>query len=151
LLSHHIIPNFVTDDERSYFLSLADSENFVNHKSTITGKSSALHFLPVYFRGLERISIMKMMPNAVQDWHIDGVNLKRHSVIIHPLSDNYAPLMTVNGEVNTTAIINTQVEHAVFNNDSIRINLQIPIDLPFEILMKNKKHTYWNMIEGLYI
>lgn len=150
MLSHHIIPDFITQEEREYFLSLIDSEGYVNHKSTITGKSSSLHFLPVEFRGMERISIMKMLPHAEQPWHTDGVNLRRHSVIIHPLTDNYAPLLTKNGEVTSTAIVNTQEEHAVFNNKHVRVNLQIPIDLPFEELMNNKEHQYWDMIESLY-
>lgn len=147
--SYYEIPNFLTQEERIYFLSLIDTE-FINHKSTKTGKASPLNFLPVEFRGIDRVLLMKMLPNVEQSWHTDGANLKRHSVIIHPITDNYAPLCTREGNTTLTAIVNTQVEHAVFNNDYTRLNLQIPIDLPFEELIENKDNDYWKMIEGLY-
>lgn len=150
MLSHHIIPDFITNEEREYFLSLIDSEDFINHRSTRTGLPSPLNFLPIQFRGLERAFLMKMNPNAEQPWHVDGVNLRRHSVIIHPITENYAPLVTLDGEVTETAIVNTQVEHAVFNNDCVRMNLQIPIDMPFEDLINDRTDENWKLIEGLY-
>lgn len=150
MLSYHIIPDFLTLQEHEYFLSLIDSDDFINHKSTRTGLSSPLNFLPIEFRGIDRVLLMKMNPNAEQPWHVDGENLKRNSVIIHPVTKNYAPLVTKEGKVTQTAIVNTQVEHAVFNNENTRLNLQIPIDMPFEELLKNKDNKHWKLIEGLY-
>lgn len=147
--SYYEIDNFITAAERSYFLSLMDRK-FINHKSTRTGIKSSLNYFPIEFRGINRVSIMKMYPNTEQSWHTDGVNLKRNSLIIHPITDNYAPFSTRHGTTSSTVIVNTQEEHAVFNNEYTRLNLQIPIDLPFEELINNKDNAYWKIIKGLY-
>ena len=91
-----------------------------------------------------------MNPNAKQDWHTDGILLKRNSVIIHPISSNYAHCLTKDGNFNKTAILNTQKEHAVFNNSEIRLNLQIPLDVNFDYLVKNKNCSHWKFIDSLY-
>lgn len=74
---------------------------------------------------------MKMDPNTIQDWHTDGVNLKRSTVIIHPLTDNYSPFKSKQGESIQPIIANTQEDHAVFNNNNVRMNLQIPFDVDY--------------------
>ena len=148
--SYYQLPDFLTDIEKEHFLSLIDSPDFINHKSTNTGIASPLNFLPVEFRGIDRVLLMKMYPNAVQDWHTDGVGLRRHSVIIHPLTKDYACAQTNDGEINGTAILNTQAKHAVFNNNTTRMNLQIPIDESFENLIQNKDSKHWKIIERLY-
>jgi hypothetical protein len=143
------IDDFVTVEEREYFFSLLDSDKFVQHRSTKSNKLSPLNFLPVKFRNFDRAWIMKMYPNAVQEMHTDGKNLKRNVLIIHPLSENYAPLVTQDGEVSFTAIINTQENHAVYNNDNIRINLQIPFPYNFEDI-QDKSHEFWDIVKELY-
>ena len=153
LTSYKIIPPFLSAIEIDFFKAQAEekSAEFINHKSTKTGEPSPLNFLPIEFRGIERVCIMKMLPHSEMPWHTDGTNLKRNTLIIHPLSDDYAPLVTKQGEVTTTALVNTQEEHAVFNNtDSSRLNLQIPLDIDFEELVANKKHKAWEFIERLY-
>jgi hypothetical protein len=143
------IKNFITEDERSYLLSLTESPDFVQHRSTKSGELSPLNFLPIKFRKFERAWIMKMLPYAVQEMHTDGENLGRNVLIIHPLSNNYAPVITQNGKVNTTAIINTQSYHAVENNEEIRVNLQIPFPYNFEDI-QDRSHDFWQIVEELY-
>jgi hypothetical protein len=144
-----LLDNFVTHEEKVHLLSLVDSEDFIQHKSTKSGKVSPLNFLPIRFRNFERAWIMKMYPGAVQEMHTDGENLGRNVLIIHPLTDNYAPIVTQNGEVTTTAIINTQEYHAVYNNDNVRVNLQIPFPYNFEDI-QDKSHEFWDTIKELY-
>lgn len=144
-----LIDNFVTHEEKNHLLSLVDSEDFIQHKSTKSGKVSPLNFLPIKFRNFERAWIMKMYPRAVQEMHTDGENLGRNVLIIHPLTDNYAPIVTQNGEVTTTAIVNTQEYHAVYNNDNVRVNLQIPFAYNFEDI-QDKSHEFWNIVKELY-
>lgn len=147
------LPNFVTEIERKNLLSKMNDTNFINHKSTKTGRYSPLNFLFINYRGIEKytkVAIMKMLPNAIQDWHRDGKHLKRCSVLIHPLSHNYAPIHTVDGPVCSTGIFNTQSPHAVFNNTSHRLNLQIYIDANFDNLMEDKNSKWWELIWSLY-
>lgn len=143
--SFKIINDFLTYEEVRTYLEMIDDPNFVNHRSTITGEPSPLNFLPVEFRGIERVLLMKMEPHAVQDWHTDGKNLGRNCVIIHPLTDNYAHAETEDGIIEGTAILNTQKRHAVFNNESIRMNLQIPLNVNFDQLYECD-----DLIRGLY-
>lgn len=84
--SYFKIANFVTTEERECLLSLRESDDFIQHKSTKSGKLSPLNFLPIKFRNFERAWIMKMIPHAEQEMHTDGENLGRNVLIIHPLS-----------------------------------------------------------------
>ena len=131
---YKLIDDFITEEERAYLLSLANADDFVQHKSTVSDELSPLMFKPVKFRNFPRASIMKMLPKTIQGMHVDGSNLRRNTLIIHPLTDNYAPIITQAGEVHQTAIINTQEPHAVFNNDNVRVNLQLPFDVDFKDL-----------------
>ena len=143
------IDDFVTEDERTYLLSLVESSNFVQHFSTKSGKLSPLNFLPIKFRNFDKAWVMKMYPNAEQEMHTDGENLGRNVLIIHPLSNNYAPVVTQHGEVNTTVVINTQEYHAVYNNNNVRVNLQIPFPYNFEDI-QDQSHEFWNIVKELY-
>lgn len=143
------IEDFVTKDEKDHLLSLTDSDEFITHRSTKTNKVSSLNFLPIKFRNFERAWIMKMYPNAVQEMHTDGKDLGRNVLIIHPLSNNYAPLVTQAGEVTFTAIVNTQEYHAVYNNDNLRVNLQIPFPYSFDEI-QDRNHEFWNIVKELY-
>ena len=73
-----------------------------------------------------RCGLLKIKPNEIQDWHTDKVG--RNTVLIYPLTDNYAPCQTIDGEVDTPMFLNTQSKHAVYNNDNIRLNFQVPFD-----------------------
>lgn len=147
--SYFKIADFVTTEEREYLLSLRESVDFIQHKSTKSGKLSPLNFLPIKFRNFERAWIMKMLPHAEQEMHTDGENLGRNVLTIHPLTDNYAPIVTQDGSVTTTAIVNTQSYHAVYNNESTRINLQIPFPYSWSDI-QDKEHEFWDQIKGLY-
>ena len=147
--SYILIDDFVSESEKSYLLSLVDSDDFIKHKSTKSAKETSLNFLPITFRNFTRAWIMKMYPNAVQEMHTDGSHLGRNVLLIHPLSENYSPIVTQNGKVTQTAIINTQSYHAVYNNNNLRVNLQIAFPYDFEDI-KDKSHNFWNEIQGLY-
>jgi hypothetical protein len=143
------LKDFVTPEEKSHLLSLAESGEFYVHRSTVSNKISPLNFLSVNFRNFERAWVMKMYPNTKQEMHTDGITLDRNVLIIQPLTDNYAPLITQAGEINFTAVVNTQELHAVYNNNYTRINLQIPFSYTFNEI-QDKKHEFWNIVEGLY-
>lgn len=113
---------FLTQDEKNAYLRISQNDDWINHSSTVTRKKSVLHFMPCKYKDFERVALMKMEPNAIQDWHTDG---NRTTVLIYPLSDNYAPGETRNGKYHGPALVDVTKEHAVFNNDHTRINLQI--------------------------
>lgn len=141
------IKPFLTDDEINEYLSMLDADDWHRHKSTKSGRESPLQFKAVKFRDIEtnffkpedveNAMIMKMEPNEEMWWHTDGVG-KRQTTIIHPIhpSTDYAPFETRDGDKHykcgNPIIANTLAEHAVFNNDNIRLNLQIPFNITFE-------------------
>ena len=116
------LPKFLTREEIVHYLDIAQDGNWHSHKSTVTGKMSELHFLETSYRSYDRVSLMKMKPCAVQDWHVDGT---RSAVIIHPLTENYASGQTEFGEYDGPVILDVSRRHAVFNNEYTRICLQI--------------------------
>jgi len=124
------IAPFVTEQEKQYFLSRINETDWHQHKSTVSGRLSPLQFKRISYRGVEA-ALMKMDPNTTQDWHTDGVNLKRSTVILHPLTEDYAPFMSEVGQSSRPIIANTQAKHAVFNNSNSRMNLQIPFDIDY--------------------
>jgi len=113
---------FLTTNEKNIYLKMAKNDNWINHQSTVTDKKSTLHFMPCKYKDFERVALMKMEPNAIQDWHTDG---NRTTVLIYPLSDNYVPGETRGGKYHGPALIDVTKEHAVFNNNHLRINFQI--------------------------
>lgn len=113
---------FLTKKEKSDFLKLAEQDNWINHKSTISGEYSPLYFMPCKYKNFERVTLMKMYPKVTQDWHTDG---NRKTVLIYPLSENYANGSVRAGEYVGPVLLDVTKEHAVFNNEYTRINLQI--------------------------
>ena len=93
--------------------------------STRTGTPSNLYFSPTSYKSFDRVALMKMKPHAIQDWHVDG---SRSSVIIHPLTDNYACGLTESGPYDGVVLLDVKRRHAVFNNEYTRIGLQIMFD-----------------------
>ena len=116
------VPQFLSQSEIEEYLRQSDSQEWYNHKSTVSGRESSLHFLPTTYKSYSRVALMKMEPHAVQDWHVDGT---RSCVVIHPLSENYARGMTDHGEYEGPVLLDVKRRHAVFNNEYTRICLQI--------------------------
>ena len=119
------LPWFLTREEVVHFLNIAQDGEWMNHKSTVSGRASSLYFIRTSYKNYDRVALMKMNPNAIQDWHTDGT---RSTVIIHPLTDNYASGMTRSGYYHGPVILDVTREHAVFNNEHTRICLQIGFD-----------------------
>lgn len=142
------IESFVTDEERRYFLSRIDESNWYQHKSTVSGRLSPLQIKRVTFRGVDA-ALLKMDPDTTQDFHTDGVNLKRSTVIIHPLTDNYAPFTSKQGQSSKPIIANTQASHAVFNNNNTRLNLQIAFDVDYNDAIEDNS-IVWNLLNRFY-
>ena len=132
-MGYRKLNEFLSIEEKQKFLRQAEFGEWINHKSTVTGKPSSLYFLPVKYKNYERVSLMKMEPNAVQDWHVDG---SRKCVLIYPLTDNYAKGYTRNYDLiesyEGVVLLDVTKEHAVFNNEHTRINLQISFNEPME-------------------
>lgn len=133
-LKHYELPYFLDLDVKNRLLdigmSLKDDEWTV-HRSTKTGMPSVLNFydLNMTFHG-RNCYLLMIRPNAIQDWHTDGG--KRNTALIYPLSDNYAPCKFENYETDKPMFLNTQVRHAVHNNDNKRINLNISFEEDIE-------------------
>lgn len=142
------IESFVTDQERQYFLSRISESDWYQHKSTVSGRLSPLQIKRVTFRGVDA-ALLKMDPDTTQDFHTDGVNLKRSTVIIHPLTDNYAPFISEQGQSSKPIIANTQASHAVFNNNNTRLNLQIAFDVDYNDAIEDNS-IVWNLLNRFY-
>lgn len=149
------IEPFVTDEERQYLLSRIDEENWFQHKSTVSGLLSPLQLKSIEYRGVSA-TLLKMDPNTTQDFHTDGVVLKRNTVIIHPLTDNYAPFSIE--QISPTQLLdqsakpiiaNTQARHAVFNNNNTRLNLQIPFNVDYNDSIQDNSEV-WNLLNRFY-
>lgn len=78
----------------------------------------------------DNISIIKIQPNLLVDWHIDAPNFKRNTVIIFPLCpkiEDYAACETKQGLITPSECyaFNTTVMHKVQNNQYVRLSLQL--------------------------
>lgn len=139
-LSYRKLNEFLTKEEKQFYLNLSKSEGWINHKSTKTGISSVLYFLPCKYKNYDRVALMKMKPNAIQEWHVDG---NRKCVIIYPLSDNYANgVVKGNNLVESyegVVLLDVTKDHAVFNNNHTRINLQISFDKDIDEVWRSLK------------
>lgn len=143
------IDPFLTKEEIEYFKSFAEQDGWQGHKSTVSGRSTGLQYRGVQFRG-KLTMLSKLDPNVKLDWHTDGINLGRHTTLLHPVTDDYAPFMCEDGQTTKPALVNTQARHAVFNNNNIRLNLQIPFSVDFEEVKADSDHWVWKEIEKLY-
>jgi hypothetical protein len=88
-----------------------------------------------FFPTPNRVTITSIEENETVPLHTDG-NYGRNTVIILPLSNNYAPCIadnTVIPYMNCYAF-NTQVPHTVINNSTRRISLQLWYDMDIEQL-----------------
>jgi len=142
------IQPFITKQEKQQFLLRMHEPGWYQHKSTVSGRLSPLQFKQIKFRGIDA-ALMKMDPNTVQDWHTDGINLKRSTLILHPLTDEYAPFTVEDGHSSNPIIANTQAKHAVFNNNNYRLNLQIPFDLEYYQAIKYNSDV-WKLLNSFY-
>lgn len=129
-LSYHELPEFLDTEVKCRLLRIGMSlkdEDWTTHKSTKTGKPTVLNFydLKMTFHG-RNCYLLMIRPNAVQEWHTDGG--KRNTALIYPLSEDYAPCSFEHAEISKPMFLNTQVRHAVFNNNNKRINLNISFE-----------------------
>lgn len=141
------IKPFVTESERKKLLSLIDSPNFTEHKSP-KGKGG-WQFCPVKYRKYDAI-LMKIDPHVEIDWHTDRAYLSRRTVILHPLTDNYAPIHFRDDKTVEPIIFDTQVEHAVYNNSTKRLNLQLNFDLDFDTVIDDNNSIIWKTLKEIY-
>ena len=126
-LTHYELPHFLSNETKQelleFGLSLRDDE-WTIHVSTKSNEPSVLNFydLKKTLHG-RNCYLLMIKPNTIQDWHTDGG--KRNTALIYPLSENYAPCSFEEAETTQPIFLNTQARHAVFNNNSKRINLNI--------------------------
>ena len=88
-----------------------------------------------FFPNPNKVTLTAIEANETVPLHTDG-NYGRNTVIIMPLSNNYAPCIADNIEIpymNCYAF-NTQVPHTVINNSTRRISLQLWYDMDIEEL-----------------
>lgn len=151
--SYYILEPFLTEEERIGLLEHLKETEWHRHKSSKTGELSPLHLRRAKFRNYEKAWVMKMEPNSRQEMHTDEKGIDRETLIIYPLTDNYAPIVTEDGSTDQPAIVNTQQPHAVYNNNNVRLNLQIPLSCAFEDLFDYvwgvSNHKVWNQIREL--
>ena len=143
------IEPFVTKAERQSFLFRIDESDWYHHKSTVSGRQSPLQFKPIIYRGVSAC-LMKMDPNTIQEWHTDSVKMQRNTLILHPLTENYSPFMGKDGSSTKPIIANAQSKHAVFNNENIRLNLQIPFPNAFDDVHADKNSVVWKLLNRFY-
>ena len=141
--THIKIKPFLSPAEREYYLKLSyDPEGYINHKSTKSDRITNLHFKPVDFRGMKKTDKNKAMlllinSNDIEGWHIDG---PRNTVIIEPLTDNYAPCSCHDEDVHGPLILDVKQKHAVFNNNYRRVGFQINCGMDFSTDFEDYKH-----------
>ena len=141
--THIKIKHFLSEAEIEYYLKLSeDPEGYVNHHSSGSGRVTNLHFKPVDFRGMKKTDKDKAMllliePDYIEGWHVDG---PRNTVIIQPLTQNYAPCSCLDGDVNGPIILDVKQKHAVFNNSERRVSFQINCNFDFNDDFNNYKH-----------
>lgn len=128
MLGYIKLPYFLSDDQHQQFLSIGENipdDDWIQHVSSVSGKPMGLNFynLNMTFAGSKCFLVM-MKPNDFIDWHTDGRT--RNIALSYPLTTGYAPCQFQTGEkVDTPMFLNTQVKHAVFNNENKRISLNI--------------------------
>lgn len=83
----------------------------------------------------DKITLVAIDKNKTVPIHTDG-NYGRKTVIIFPITDNYAPCIADNIEIPymTCYAFNTQVPHTVINNSTRRVSLQLWYDISIEDL-----------------
>lgn len=98
-------------------------------------KEELTHKIIKFFPEANKVTLTAIEANKTVPLHTDG-NYGRKTVIILPLSNNYAPCIadnTVIPYMNCYAF-NTQIPHTVINNSTRRISLQLWYDMDIEQL-----------------
>lgn len=123
-----------------------ESNNYYYHRSTKSNLYTNLDFLPRPSDEVDQIfcikpntmSLLKIDPNKLVDWHTDAKTMGRQTVVIFPLTSNYAPCTTEEGDIPhmDCYAFNTQLKHKVQNNNQTRISLQLFYDMPIEELYR---------------
>lgn len=122
------------------------SEDYYYHHSTKSDTYTNLDFLPREYQEVsdlfifkpQMMSLLKVEPNKLVDWHTDAQTLGRQTVVIFPLTDDYALCSTEEGDIPymDCYAFNTQLKHKVQNNNQTRISLQLFYDMPIEELYR---------------
>ena len=128
MASYYELDRFLSLEQEKNLLNIAiNAKHWMEWSSTESGKYTPLKFHDPNIIFLDRKCwIMKLYPNEIVKEHTDASF--RNTVLIYPLTKNYAPVKTIDGYVDKPALINTQLLHSVNNNNNLRINLQILFD-----------------------
>jgi hypothetical protein len=88
-----------------------------------------------FFPEANKVTLTAIEENETVPLHTDG-NYGRKTVIILPLSNNYAPCIADNTEIPYMHCyaFNTQVPHTVINNNHRRVSLQLWYNMDIEQL-----------------
>jgi len=125
--SYYVIEKFLnTDTEKKLLDTALEVQDWYQHFSSKSGEYTALKFYDPKLTFLGRKCwLMKLDPNEIVKEHVDGW---RNTVLIYPLTENYAPCVTRQGKTSEAILLNSQQPHSVINNCTTRINLQILFD-----------------------
>jgi len=131
-ISYYEIERFLDKSQEKKLIEIALSvSNWMEWKSSKSGNTSYLKFYDPSLQFIGRKCwLMMLRPNEVVEEHTD-VNF-RNTVLIYPLTENYAPCNTKHGSTDKPILLNTQMPHSVRNNNHIRINLQVLFDEDLE-------------------
>lgn len=147
-MNHYQLPEFLSNEKKIELRDLAlslDYNDYYHHVSSVSGRASPLNFYELKGQNFlgKKASLMMILPNQTQDWHTDVKHI-RTTVMIYPLTDNYAPCCIGKDEITYPAFVNVQEKHAVFNNNNTRINLQAsfiePIDECIRMFNEAERH-----------
>ena len=151
------------DNTKTRLIQDALSSDDYYYHSTKSGRYTNLDFLPrqydviadLFITKPHMMSLLKIEPNKLVDWHTDNKDNKRDAVVrdavvIFPLTKNYAPCTIEEGDIPCMDCyaFNTQSRHKVQNNSETRISLQLFYDMNIEELCRI--HTVENqLIHGI--
>tara|TARA_B100000902_G_scaffold99073_1_gene101467 strand:- start:1812 stop:2279 length:468 start_codon:yes stop_codon:yes gene_type:complete len=138
-LSHYKLPYFLEEDFKKNLLEKGMTlkyEEWTDHYSTKSNNKTGLYYYDLHMTFCDKKCFLVMIPpNGGIYFHTDGGT--RNTALSYPLSDDYAPCVFENGEkVNTPMFLNTQVKHAVFNNEKTRISFNISFQEDIEDCVK---------------
>lgn len=145
IINYYELPKFLTKDQFDFFYDTAiNVEEWTPYQSTVSGNRMGMYYYQTGLKFIGRnVALVKLEPNDVMDWHIDG---KRNTALSYPLSENYAPCSFEDSTFDGVMLLNTQARHAVFNNEhtrySINISFQEPIDEAIKIFNSLKQYEF---------
>lgn len=144
-MNYYRLPEFLSQKKISELLQIADNltyDDYYHHVSSVSGRASPLNFYELKgqtFLG-KKTALLMILPNQIQEWHTD-IKTIRTTVMIYPLTNNYAPCCIGDDKITYPAFVNVQEKHAVFNNNTTRINLQAAFIEPIEECIEMFNHT----------